>query len=87
MHLSRKAIMVLLPMFMFGVAARAWSAGSDQAITTNAQIVPATNGSTDLLSMLRPVTNARAQTDEPQIAANHRNCIPSTTSWETLRAA
>jgi hypothetical protein len=38
MHLSRKAIVALLPMFMFGVAARAWSADSDQAITMNAQI-------------------------------------------------
>jgi hypothetical protein len=67
MHLSRRAIVLLLPMVMFGAGARAWSANSDQAITTKGQIASATNGSADLLSILRPVANdARSQTHEPK---------------------
>jgi hypothetical protein len=72
MHISKKAVVILLPSFLFGVGTRAWSANSDQGVS-NAQVAPASTDANNLFNLLRPVlTNA-----DPTLTQPKQTCGPS----------
>jgi hypothetical protein len=73
MHFSKKAVVILLPSLLFGFGTRAWSASSDQAISSNAQVVPANTNSSSLLSVLRPILTNTDRTS----GQRNQNCTAS----------
>jgi hypothetical protein len=73
MRFSKKVVVILLPGLLFGIGARAWSAGPDQAAPVNAEVAPANTKSPSLLSILKPV----AGNTDPAAALHQAKCGPS----------
>jgi hypothetical protein len=54
MHISTKAVVILIPSLLFGLAAPAWSASSDYAASISAQGVRANPESNSLSAFSLP---------------------------------
>jgi hypothetical protein len=65
MHVSKKALVILVPSLMFGLGALAWSASSDQ-LPIDAQVVPAGPNSNSLLYVLKPVATSDSTPHQPK---------------------
>jgi hypothetical protein len=73
MRVLKKAVVILVPSLLFGVGNKAWSASTDQAAPTNAQVAPADTSSPGLLDMLNTIlTNST-----PAPAVPQHNCRAS----------
>jgi hypothetical protein len=67
MHVSKKAVVILMPSLLFAFGARAWSASSDHAASISAQEVRANPESNSLLGFLAPVlTNTAPISSQPK---------------------
>src|SRR5689334_12499774 len=72
MGMSKKAVVLLVPSLLFGIGARAWSGGAEQAAPTNAQVMPASPNNHTLLGMLtRVLTPTDTDPPPPKCKASH----------------